>query len=193
MSSDPADDLLCATHRALCRHGYADLTMQQIADESTKSKAALHYHYDTKAELLLAFLDHLYESYAERLVGVDEDDPVAELFGLLDVALSPPHREDEAFQTAIMEIKAQSPYNEAFRDRLTRFDDLLGDRLRAAVADGVEDGSLQEADPDETATLLLTLVNGSYTRHVGVGAPVEESAALVREYVERHLVDEVSA
>ncbi|MEF8974259.1 MAG: helix-turn-helix domain-containing protein, partial [Haloarcula sp.] len=44
---DTADDIMDATYRALCTHGYADLTMQDIADESDKSKAALHYHYDS--------------------------------------------------------------------------------------------------------------------------------------------------
>jgi len=55
-----------ATYRALCAHGYADLTTQDIADESETSKASLHYHYDTKEELLLSFLDYLYDRFVER-------------------------------------------------------------------------------------------------------------------------------
>ncbi|HET7323460.1 MAG TPA: helix-turn-helix domain-containing protein, partial [Halococcus sp.] len=65
--TDTTDELMHATYRALCKHGYANLTMQDIADESTKSKAALHYHYDTKQDLLLAFLSFLYERFEERL------------------------------------------------------------------------------------------------------------------------------
>ena len=44
--SDTPEGVTEATCRALCEHGYADLTMQDIADESNKSTAALHYHYD---------------------------------------------------------------------------------------------------------------------------------------------------
>ena len=41
--SDTPEEVMEATCRALCEHGYADLTMQDVADESDKSTAALHY------------------------------------------------------------------------------------------------------------------------------------------------------
>ena len=58
---------MAATYRALCAHGYADLTMQEIANEAGVSKAALHYHYDTKRALILSFLDMLSSDFEARL------------------------------------------------------------------------------------------------------------------------------
>jgi len=48
--------------------------MQDIADECSKSKSLLHYHYDTKEDLLVAFLDHVI-SDSERRIAAHADDP----------------------------------------------------------------------------------------------------------------------
>jgi AcrR family transcriptional regulator len=168
----PTDDIMCATYRALCRHGYANLTMQDIADEWSKSKPALHYHYDTKRGLLLAFLEHLFTAYTDRVAAPDEGSPRARLDALIDAALDPPradaHRE---LRTALFEVKAQAPHDEAFRERLERFDDYLAAEIRRIVAEGIEAGAFRaDADPEMAAVLLVTLVNGAHSRRVALGA-----------------------
>ena len=169
---EPTDDIMCATYRALCRHGYADLTMQDIADEWEKSKPALHYHYDTKRGLLLAFLDHLFTTYTDRVAAPDSGPVRERLDALIDAALDPPrtdtHRE---LRTALFEVKAQAPHDEAFRERLARFDDYLAGEVRSVVRDGVESGAFHaDADPETAATLLVTLLNGAHSRRVALGA-----------------------
>ena len=67
MNEETREAVMAATHRALCTHGFADLTTQRIADEWGKSKAALHYHYDTKEELLRTFLDHLLAKFESQI------------------------------------------------------------------------------------------------------------------------------
>jgi AcrR family transcriptional regulator len=37
VTDDTCEAIMSATYRALCAHGYADLTMQDIADETDKS------------------------------------------------------------------------------------------------------------------------------------------------------------
>ncbi len=68
---------MAATYRALCAHGYADLTMQRIADEAGKSKSLLHYHYGTKQELLVAFLDYLFDRFEARVAATEGDAPTS--------------------------------------------------------------------------------------------------------------------
>jgi AcrR family transcriptional regulator len=184
----PAEEILCATYRALCRHGYADLTMQDIADESDLSKAALHYHYDTKQDLLLAFLDHLYEEFVSSLA-VAGGDPVERLVETIDVALSPPRRDDDReFRTAVLELKAQAPYEPAYREKLEAFDDLLHETVREAVAEAIEAGVFRDVNPDETASFVVTVINGAQTRHVSVGAPIDETRSRLVAYVTETLV-----
>ena len=189
--SAPTDDIMCATYRALCRHGYADLTMQDIADEWEKSKAALHYHYDTKRGLLLSFLDHLFESYTERVVDPEDGSPRERLHALVAAALDPPRADTtRELRTALFEVKAQAPHDDAFRERLERFDRYLHAEIREVVGDGVETGAFRaDVDPDETATLLVTLINGAHSRRIVLGddAGVPEA---IRSFVDDRLVAE---
>ncbi|WP_324756314.1 TetR/AcrR family transcriptional regulator [Haloarcula sp. GH36] len=188
-NGDTADDIMGATYRALCAHGYADLTMQDIADESERSKAALHYHYDSKHELLCAFLEYLYDGFVERTGVPDDGTPRERLLDLIDDVLDKPDGDDQEFGTAILEIRAQAPYEPGFRERLTRFDDYLIDELTAIIEAGIEDGSFDpELEPDDTAQFIVTVLTGAATERVTTGRPVACTKQMLTEYVETHLL-----
>lgn len=193
MAEDPDEEIMGATYRALCRHGFAALTMQDIADESARSKAALHYHYDTKHDLLVAFLEYLYQRFEARLREVDDDEPVAWLYGLVDALLDPPERADaREFRTAMLELRAQAPYDRAYRDRLANFDALARELVREAVAAGVESGAFRaDVDPAETATFVVTVASGAITRRVTLDCPdppVEAARRAIHAHVASHLL-----
>ncbi|WP_129115259.1 TetR/AcrR family transcriptional regulator [Halegenticoccus tardaugens] len=179
-----------ATYRALCKHGYASLRMQDIADESTKSKATLHYHYGGKHDLLLAFLDYLFERFEARIADPAGDGPTDRLVALIGTLLTPrDENTHQEFQTAILEIKAQGPYDDDYRERLVKFDRLLEERLRSLVADGVERGAFREdVDPEDVADFFVTAINGAQTRHVSVGHPIERTRRHLESYVDAHLL-----
>lgn len=189
MAEDTTDELMRATYLALCKHGYANLTMQDIADESTKSKAALHYHYDTKQELLLAFLSFLYENFEERISTPEGNDPTERLITFIDKALTPPQRDDQlAFQTAILEIKAQAPYDDEFGEHIARFDELLAEQCRSIIVDGIEQGVFREVDPDAVATFFVTLFNGAHVRWVTEKQTGDPTRALFINYIQSQLL-----
>ena len=180
---------MCATYRALCSHGYADLTMQDIADESSKSKAALHYHYDSKHDLLCAFLDYLYEQFLERTADIDADEPLEELLALIDVVLQKSEDEPEAFETALLEIRAQAPYEPGFRERLGRFETHLVESFVEVLSAGSEDGTFAtEGDPEDTARFLVTVLTGAATERVTVGHSVDCTRRMLRSYVRQNLL-----
>ena len=183
------DDIMRATYCALCEHGYAGLTMQDIADHSATSKSSLHYHYDTKQDLLLSFLDHLFGRFRER-VDAEVEDPLDRLTALLDATLGGPnHDADRDFETAMMEIKAQAPYDEQFRERLAEFDAHFADLLREAVADGVEAGVFRDGvDAEEAADFLVTVVNGAHTRRVATDHSLAAVRRTLATYLEQDLL-----
>ena len=192
MSDERRAEIMRAVYCALCTHGYADLTMQDIADEAAVSKGALHYHYDTKGELLIAFLEHLYGRYTDRLKAAEAaagDDPAARLEAIIDAALIPPERADlREFRTAVLEIKAQAPYEPAYREHLAEFDGFLHERLRAIVADGVDAGRFAaRVDPEEVSSFVVTVITGAHTRSVAVDHPLETVRAQLSAYLEREL------
>ena len=165
---DPVDTqeaIMHATYRALCTHGYANLTMQSIADEFDKTKGVIHYHYDTKQDLLVAFLEYLLDAF-ERNIAVDErDDPVTRLEALVETLLfGPPERgefDHWELTTAMLEIRSEAPHNAEFRRQLSHNYETVEAMVIAIVEEGIEQGVFRDVDPEEVATLLLTAINGA--------------------------------
>jgi AcrR family transcriptional regulator len=182
---DAAADIMSATYRALCEYGYADLTMQRIADESGRSKAALHYHYDTKEDLLDAFLDYMLEQFEARLA-CESADPDERLETFLDAVFDPPSDSGE-FPVALLEIKAQAPFHDAYRERLVAMDERMRDIVASAVEDGVVDGAFDDCDPEEVARFVVTVINGAHARDVALGELPSEGRRLVETYLDRTL------
>jgi len=191
MSADDADRsdtrtaIMEATYEAVCEHGYADLTMQDIADEFDKTKAVLHYHYDTKEELLVAFLDYLLDRFLETVEAETGDDPEERLVALVDALLLGAHADRSAadhweFHTALLEIRAQASRNDAFREQLTTNYRFVADTVAAVVEDGVERGAFRTVNPDRTATWLLATINGARLHQVTLDVDVAED---VRDFV----------
>jgi len=191
VSDDTCEAIMRATYRALCAHGYADLTMQDIADETDKSKAALHYHYDSKRDLLHAFLDFLYEEFTARVSEPAGETPAARLEALVDDVLQPPEQDAGArvaFRTALLELKAQGPYDEGVRERLERFDEFLREEVRSLIAAGIDDGTFGDVDPDDTAQFIVTALDGASTKQVAVGQDIDCARRMLHAYIETHLV-----
>jgi AcrR family transcriptional regulator len=184
------DDIMRATWRALCTTGYADLTMQAIADESEKSKASLHYHFDSKQDLLVAFLDHVTDRFLTRLREAEADapdDPEVRLSAVLDAALSPPETDDlEDMQTALLELKAQAPHQPAFRERLVAADEEFRALVADILADGVESGAFRaDLDPERTAQTIVTFFDGGQLRQVSHGEACATSRSRLDVYLDR--------
>jgi AcrR family transcriptional regulator len=183
---DAGDEIMEATYRALCEHGYADLTMQRIAAESDKSKAALHYHYDTKEELMQAFLEHVADWFESEL-GTDAAEPEARVRSAVDAIFSPAQEDRGEYATALLEIKAQAPYDDAFRERLRTLDERLRKTVEEAVRDGIEQGIFEGADPEAVARFVATATNGAHTREVALGEDPGKTRSLVESYLESEL------
>lgn len=185
---DSRERIMQATYRALCKHGYASLTMQGIADESDLSKAALHYHYDSKADLLQAFLAFLTDSFRERVTAETgrDDGPFERVRTLVDLLFEPP--EDEAgaeFRTALLEMKAQAPYEPPVRDRLAAFDEFLRTEIADGLREAREAGLVRaDADPEAVAEFVVTVSNGAHTRRVALGRPTDRAETHLTEYLE---------
>jgi AcrR family transcriptional regulator len=189
----PSDEpFMRATWRALCRHGYADLTMQDIADESDRSKAALHYHHESKDGLLAAFLDHVAERFLARVREADaaaRPEPADRLAAVVDAAFDPPGDDDvESVQRALVELKAQAPHEPAFRERARETDATFRRLLVDILAAGVETGDFRASvDPEATAQFVVTAIAGAQLRQVSVGEPPGAARSVVERHLEAHV------
>lgn len=161
-SDDTEEELMAATYHALCEHGYADLTIQTIGEEFSKSTSLLYHHYDGKDELLVAFLEYVLERFEGAVPSEEIEDPWTELVGLLDHVLAPTLPvERREFTSAMVELRAQAAHDPAYREAFTRHDRFFHERLTSIVRDGVERGAFRQVDPDAVASLVQATFNGA--------------------------------
>ncbi|MFC6962851.1 TetR/AcrR family transcriptional regulator [Halocatena marina] len=186
MNTETADEIIAATYRALCEHGYADLTMQCIADESSMTTAAIHYHFDTKKELLNAFLQHIIDQFEQQLPH-DASDPRERLASFLTTIFTPASTREDDFPIALMELKAQAPYQEIYRERLHDMDEKMQAIVTSAVRDGIDAGYFDDADPEMVARFVVTSINGGHVREVALAEDPNETRQMIETYLELQL------
>lgn len=160
------EEILAAAYRSLCRHGYADLTIEKIGEEFDKSISLIYHHYDGKDELLLACLDFMLEQYRTETESDESADPRAELEALCDEGLFlDSSSEDREFIRSLVELRGQAPHNPAFREHFTRSDAFFRIQLLEIIEAGIEDGTFHDVDADRTAEMIHTLVSGAFFRY----------------------------
>ncbi len=174
------EEAVGAVMRALARHGYAGLTTKKVASESAKSEAFLFYHYDTKEDLVLAFIDFATDRIAGRLAGLDDAGPVTRLYAACDRLLGDPDDEvDRGIAVAMMELLSHAPHNERFHERLSTYERSVLSDLADVIREGIEEGVFRDVDPDATAAFLLTTTDGTAGAEKALG--MRDVGAGVRE------------
>jgi AcrR family transcriptional regulator len=158
-------EVASAVRIALAKHGYADLTTSQIAKETEKSEAFLFYHYDTKDDLVTAFLEDSIGWLDMRLkLTADElETPDDRLRALCDImlALDSP-RAMQGIHIAVMELLSHAPHNETLQEPLRVHQDYVRDRLAEEVRAGIEQGIYRDdVDPEAVASFLQMTLDGS--------------------------------
>lgn len=189
-SPDSRERIMNATYRALIETGYANLTMSDIATESETSTSLLHYHFDTKEDLLVAFLDHVVDRLSGDFAENDGSDSVKRLYELLDLyALYPEETERESFHIALAEVRGEAPYNERYRERFRRADEILTEEMAEILREGIDRGVFGDTeDPDGFAQLLIAAADGARTKGIALGDP-EYTRETLDELYDRILGD----
>ncbi|UHQ98671.1 TetR/AcrR family transcriptional regulator (plasmid) [Natrinema zhouii] len=190
MNDESPTEILNATYRTLCKHGYADLTLQDIAAESEMSKASIHYYYESKNELFVVFLEFLYDRYTTLIDSTDSVCSREHLRSLLRMFLTDEEgRSEKEFRTAMLEMKAQAPYDDEIQTRLVEFDEYLFKRIREIISTGVDAGEFTESvAPERIAEILTTIITGSHTRQVAIDHSVDRLYETITTNVETQLL-----
>ncbi|QWC20038.1 TetR family transcriptional regulator [Halorubrum sp. 2020YC2] len=175
--SDTRQAILGAAFRALCEHGYANVTIQRIGDEFDKSPSLVYHHYDGKDDLLIDLLEYLLDEFeasiadgapAEASAADDVPEMAPEeafdrsareqLDGYLTAAVDPASLDDEyapdaRFVTVMTELRSQAGSDEAYREHFDRSDRVFGQYLERLVREAAAEtprGDAERADGDRT-------------------------------------------
>ncbi|SFB78868.1 transcriptional regulator, TetR family [Halobiforma haloterrestris] len=190
---DVRDAIMTATYEALCEHGYTDLTAQDIADRTDKSKSLLFYHYDSKEDLVADFVDYLVERFDEWIAETRDLTPSERLATFVDWFLYGSGDDDErqSFHTAMLEIRTQAPYNEQYRKELRKSDDRLREIAEEILRNGIETGEFTDHDPEETAALLIATLDGARIRQLTLAE--DDYIGQVRSAMVARIFDDILA
>ncbi|QIO23463.1 TetR/AcrR family transcriptional regulator [Haloarcula sp. JP-L23] len=174
MDADARAEVVRAVRRALAEHGYERLTTAKIAEEYENSEAGLYYYFDSKDEMIAAFLEDAAGQLGEELAARDAEDPAAELRAACESLFRSPGEEGAGLHVAVMELLSHAPYNETLREPLLALESATLDELERIVAEGVEEGVFRDVDPRATAAFLLAAADGSTGFHVALEMDVGE-------------------
>lgn len=185
MSEKSKQEIMDATYSALCKHGYADLSIQKIADEFDKGKSLIYYHFDDKEDLMLAFMDHMAEYIEQRNAELENVPADERLDELLNMTLGMQEEGQWEFQKALLEMRAQAPYNEGFAEKFREIDEMVLDNMREIVR------SLGAQEPEKVADILVSCIEGAMNRKVAL----EDKEGLsdlkdsIKEIARTHIVE----
>lgn len=186
-------EIMAATQRAIAKHGITDLSTQKIADEWGRSQPLLHYYYETKEELIVAYIDHLRASSNEAYEARASQTPLNRVWWMTQRDFDPADIDDQtSVSTALLELHAKAPHSEPYREALNRYEDDAREFLVTALQDGIERGTFREVDPEETATFLLSVLDGENlrTRMLGRSSDATTIRAGLEAYVRSNLLTE---
>lgn len=190
-TQDTTAAIMEATYRALCEHGYPETTISKIAQEFEKSQSLLYYHYEDKEELLEDFLEYLLDQLQSELVDIEASDPHDELVSIVERLLPQDiDTEQMRFRRALHEIRSQAPYNEAFRERFRRSDEMIRSKLIETIERGIEVGVFRPVNSQEVADFVYSATLGATDRGVTLGdqAVIDSNRQIIDSYLERTVV-----
>jgi AcrR family transcriptional regulator len=163
MSETARNNILKAASRCFSKGGFAETTMDQIANEARLSKGALYWYFKSKEELFTTLkaqniakvLQRLNELFASK---GKFDSKLSEAFKLYSFPLAPDQRRAARLN---MEFWATAP-------KIPRLNKILNDEyeklhsfLKYIIQEAIEKGELSEkVDPESLTTILLATLDG---------------------------------
>jgi AcrR family transcriptional regulator len=153
--------------RAVERHGWEGLTLQRLADEAGVSRMTLHRRGVSREVLLAALAERLEAEYREALwPALTAPGSALERLELALTQLCGVADRNLELMDALGHGERDVVFHEQTKPALTR--SVFTEPVERLLADGVAEGSLDVADPKETATVLFNLVGHTY-RHLRTG------------------------
>jgi AcrR family transcriptional regulator len=184
---DNRQAIVLAAANEIARNGVRGLRVEEVAAAADVSPALLYYHFESRAGVVRAALEHASEqapSTALRSAPADRSG-----YEALEAALLGELSDDEGVRQAAIvwgEVSASAVFDPELRDAVRK----VTEEWRAEVADairaGIADGSVRDgADPDLAADMLISLVDGLCTRWLAAAIDRDDARKLLREALEQ--------
>ena len=156
------DAFLDVAERLVQTKGYEAMSVQDVLDELEASKGAFYHYFDSKQALLEAVVERFADAGMAGVRPILEDPnlPALRKLEMVFAEIARFKAEQKELVLAIIEVW-KSDGNALVREKLRRLSTkLMVPLLSAVVRQGVEEGTLNVASPEETTRVLMALMQG---------------------------------
>lgn len=156
-----------AAYRVVSRKGYYNFTLKDIAREAGLSAGLVHYYFKNKQDLLLNLLKEInsnMKAYLNREL-MKLTDPLDRLTAFMDQAFGLVEKEKEYFHVLI-DFWTQVNRNSRMRQANIRLFQSYRDECAALLSEGMESGVFTKMDVKYTATVIISLIQGTIIQYV---------------------------
>ena len=156
------DAFLDVAQRLVETKGYEAMSVQDVLDALEVSKGAFYHYFDSKQALLEAVVERFADGAMAAIAPLlnDPNLPALEKLERVFASIAGWKAERKELVLGIIDVW-NSDSNAIVREKLRRMTvRLMAPLLSAVVRQGVDEGVFSVASPDETATVLLSLMQG---------------------------------
>jgi len=167
MPADTYQTILQVARRLFVQQGYTATSMRQVAEQAGIGKATIYHHFPDKETILKALLDDTQAKMNQALQAVRvEREPRRRIQVAAEASIHFLYEAADILQVARREVPA-------WRDEMVRhfagfFHEYIA-LLAEAFRKGAEQGIFRPVDPQETARVFMTMVQGTFAMAYLIG------------------------
>ena len=175
--------IIGAAAAAIARSGVRGMRIEEVAAAAGVSPGLLYYHFDSRAGLVRAALERASEQAPSTRLAAD---PAGENgYSSLEAALLGELDDDEAVRQAAIvwgEVSASAVFDPELQGAVRKVTEDWRARVAAGIRVGIADGSIDAGiNPDQSADVLISLVDGLCTRWLTGALPRDQARRLLSE------------
>ncbi len=154
------NEILMTTCQVVIERGFAGTRISDVAKRLDVSSSLIHYHFDSKEQLLAEAFNHYAQTDLAEMVDELESSPTA--LGRLDRVIHNmvPEGSDDMEWMLWIDGWGEALRNPMMKKISQQLDEQTSDMLERVLTSGVDSGEFVCASPRATATRLTALVDG---------------------------------
>ena len=165
--NDSRTAILEAAARTIATHGVRGLRVEEVAADAGVSAPLLYYHFHSRSGLVKAALEAASEQAPSTALRGGEVPAGVSGYEALEAALLGELGDDAHVRhNAVVwgEVSASAVFDPDLREDVARVTRTWRDEVAEGIRAGIADGSIRELNAQETAEVLITLVDGFCAR-----------------------------
>ncbi len=190
---DTRQAIVVAAASAIARSGVRGMRIEAVAEAADVSPALLYYHFESRAGVVRAALEHASEQAPSTALRGANTGRAAGATGYeaLETALLGELEDDDAVREAAIvwgEVSASAVFDPDLRGAVRKVTEDWRAEVSETIRAGINDGSVREGiAPDIAADALISLVDGLCTRWLAGAIDRDAAQRLLREALERSI------